>query len=180
MGILFAQPDRSFPATELISLANVGTGAVHRELARLTQSGLVTMTPVGRQRRYQANRKSPIFFELHGLVIKTVGLAEPIARALASLSDGIEAAFVYGSVAKGTDTATSDIDLMIISDGLSYADAFGALQQAEAVLGRPVNPNILALSDWRRKRSEESHFVEKVSSQPKIFIMGTEDGLELN
>jgi len=96
---------------------------------------------------------------------------------LAPLSGRITAAFVYGSIAKGTDTAASDIDVMIISDDLSYADAFGALQEAEVVLGRPVSPNILAPSEWRRKRAEESHFVEKVASQPKIFILGTENDL---
>jgi len=177
LGILFAQPDRAFPATELIRMAHVGTGAVHRELTTLTRSGLVTVTPVGRQRRYQANRQSPIFSELHDLVVKTVGLAEPLERALAPLSGIITAAFVYGSIAKGTDTAASDVDVMIISDDLSYADAFGALQEAEAVLGRPVNPNILAPSEWRRKRAEESHFVDKVACQPKIFILGTENDL---
>jgi predicted nucleotidyltransferase len=177
LGILFSQPDRSFPATELIALAGVGTGAVHRELTRLVHSGLVTVTPVGKQRRYQANRQSPLFPELYGLVQKTVGLAEPLRQALAGFGGRIQVAFVYGSTAKGTDTAGSDIDLMIISEDLSYGEAFGALEQAEATIARKINPNILTLAEWQRRRGEESHFVERVAAQPKVFIVGSEDDL---
>lgn len=177
LGILFSEPDRGFPVTEIIALAGVGTGAVHRELARLVRSGLVIVTPVGRQRRYQANRASPVFSELHGLVQKTVGLAEPLRRALGPLSDQIRVAFVYGSVAKGTDTAGSDIDLMIIADDLSYAEAFAGLQEAETVIGRPVSPNILTLLEWRERRAQQSHFVGKVATQPKLFVIGSEDDL---
>jgi predicted nucleotidyltransferase len=177
LGILFSDPDRSFPATELIALAGVGTGAVHRELARLTESGIVTMTPVGKQRRYQANRQSPVFSELHGLVVKTVGLIEPLRQALAPMAARIQVAFVYGSVAKGSDTATSDIDLLILADDVSYAEAFGALRDAEKVIGRSVNPNLLTLEEWRARKGAESHFVERVAAQPKIFVIGAESDL---
>lgn len=177
LGILFAQPDRSFPATELIALAGVGTGAVHRELIRLVQSGLVTVTPLGRQRRYQANRQSPLFPELHGLVLKTVGLAEPLRQALAGFGGRIQVAFVYGSVAKGSDTAASDVDLMIIADDLTYGEAFAALEQAETAIARKINPNILSLPEWKRRRADESHFFNRVAEQPKLLIVGSEDDL---
>jgi predicted nucleotidyltransferase len=177
LGILFSQPDRSFPATELIALAEVGTGAVHRELTRLVEGGLVTVTPAGRQRRYQANRESSIFSEIHSIVLKTVGLAEPLKRALAGLTGRIKVAFVYGSVAKGTDSVASDIDLMIVADDVSYAEVYGALQEAEAIIGRSVNPSLLTVSEWGERRTEKSHFVEKVAAQPKVFILGSEDDL---
>ena len=177
LGILFSDPERSFPATELIALAGVGTGAVHRELARLTQAGLVTVTPVGKQRRYQANRQSPVFPELHGLIQKTVGLAEPLRRALAPLATRIQVAFVYGSVAKGSDTARSDVDLMVIADDLSYSEVFEALQEAEKVVGRFVNPNLLTMGEWDTRKSERSHFVERIAAEPKVFVIGTEDDL---
>lgn len=177
LGLLFSQPERSYAATELIRLAGVGTGAVHRELARLASSGLVTMTPLGRQRRYQANRESPVFEELHGLVLKTVGLAEPLRQALAPVAERIAAAFVYGSVAKGADTATSDIDVLVLSDDLSYGELFGALQEGEVRIGRRVNPNLLTPGEWRAKREEEDHFVVSISAQPKLFVLGSEDDL---
>jgi len=177
LGILFGQPDRSFLSKEVIRLANSGTGAVHRELKRLAGSGLVTVEAAGWEKHYQANRGSPVFEELCALILKTVGLMEPIREALLPLADGILVAFVYGSVAKGTDTARSDIDLMVISEALSYAEVFGALQEAETAIGRPINPNILTPSEWSRRRVEESRFLDKISAQPKILIIGSEDEL---
>jgi predicted nucleotidyltransferase len=177
LGLLFGQPARSFYASELIGLAGMGSGTVQRELARLTQSGLVTVDSVGNQRHYQANPDSPLFAELCGIVLKTVGLAEPLRAALEPLSGQIQAAFVYGSVAKRQDTAASDIDLMVISDSLSYGDTFAALEAAGARLGRPVNPTILSRRDLARRVAEDITFVTRVLSQPKIWLIGEADGL---
>lgn len=77
LGLLFGQPERSFGSGELIRQAGSGTGAAHRQLLRLEKVGLVRVTRVGNQKHYQANPDSPIYPELHGLVVKTVGLAEP-------------------------------------------------------------------------------------------------------
>ncbi len=175
LGILFAEPDRSFPATELIARAGVGTGAVHRELTRLVNSGLVAVTPVGKQRRYQANRESPLFPELQGLVLKTVGLVEPLRRALSPFNDQIRVAFVYGSVAKRTDTARSDIDLMVVGDDVSYSELYAALAEAESALSRPVNPTIFTSTEWRQRVETRDHFVDSVLTGPRIFILGTDD-----
>lgn len=179
LGLLFGQPDRSFYATELISLAGAGSGAVQRELARLAQSGLVTVKPVGNQKHYQANPASPIFEELCGVVRKTVGLAEPLRAALAPLAAQIKAAFVYGSIAKKEDTARSDIDLMLVSDTLTFADTILALQSASALLGREVNPNIFTLQDFAKRLKEGSSFVSRVMAQPKIWLIGGPDDLAL-
>ena len=177
LGLLFSQPQRSFLATEVIRLAGVGTGAVHRELAKLVGSGLVTVTPVGRQRHYRANVASPVYQELHSLVLKTVGMAEPLREALTPLAASITAAFIYGSVASGTDTALSDVDLMVLSDDLSYAELFAAVQIAEDRIGRKVDPSLLSASEWRSKRADGAHFVSRVAEGPKIFVLGSEDDL---
>lgn len=177
LAMLFGQPDRSFYATELINMLGVGSGAVQRELARLAQSGLVTVRKVGTQKHYQANPDSPIFNELSGLIAKTVGMAEPLRAALTPFANRIKAAFVYGSVAKGTDTAKSDIDLMLICDGLSYAEVFEALQTAEARLGRPVNPTLYTPAEWAEKRKAGNGFASKVAERPKLFLIGTEQDL---
>ena len=116
LGLLYGQPQRRFQSAELIRLAGSGTGAAHRLLTRLADAGLVTVSRSGNQKHYQANRHSPIFSELHRLVVKTVGVVGPLRRALAPFAKRIAAAFVYGSVAKGADTAKSDIDVMVISD----------------------------------------------------------------
>ncbi len=177
LAYLFGQPERSYFATELIRLAGGGSGAVQRELARLAQSGLVTVTRVGTQKHYQANPKSPIFAELCAIAQKTVGLAEPLREALAPLAKRITAAFVFGSVAKRRDTATSDIDVLVLSDRVDYVDVFAALQPAEAKLGRTINPTVYKPVDWRKKRKSGNAFVVKVAAQPKLFFIGTEDDL---
>ena len=177
LGLLFGQPERSFYATELINLAGVGSGAVQRELASLAQSGLVTVKPVGNQKHYQANPDSPIYAELCGLVRKTVGLAEPLRVALAPLATQIKAAFVYGSVAKKEDTASSDIDLMLVSDTLTFSDTILALQAATESLGREVNPNIFTPQDFAKRLSEGGSFVSRVMAQPKVWLIGEEHDL---
>jgi predicted nucleotidyltransferase len=178
LAYLFGQPERSFFATELIRLAGGGSGAVQRELARLAESGLVTVKRVGTQKHFQANPKSPLFAELCGIAQKTVGLAEPLREALAPLATRITAAFVFGSVAKRSDTAASDIDVLVLSDSVDYADVFNALQSAETKLGRTVNPTVYTPANWRRKRKEGNAFVVKVAAQPKIFLIRTEDDID--
>lgn len=179
LGLLFGQPDRSFYATELINLAGVGSGAVQRELARLAQSGLVTLKPVGNQKHYQANPDSPIFEELCSLVRKTVGMAEPLRAALAPLAAQIKVAFVYGSIAKQQDTARSDIDLLLVSDTLTYGDTILALQDLSAQLGREVNPNIFTPQDFAKRLREGGAFVSRVMAQPKVWLIGGPDDLTL-
>jgi predicted nucleotidyltransferase len=177
LALLFGQPDRSFQSAEVIALADSGTGAVHRQLVRLADSGLVTVTRVGNQKHYQANRDSPIFSELHGLVVKTIGLVGPLQEALAPFRDQIQVAFVYGSIAKGTDTAQSDIDLMVICDDLSYSDLYSALQEAEATLRRPVHVSLETAAEWKHKLASENPFVTKVQAQPRIPLIGSADDL---
>jgi predicted nucleotidyltransferase len=176
LGLLFGQPDRRFQSSELIRLAASGTGAVHRLLTKLADARLITVERVGNQKHYQANRKSLVFAELHGLIVKTSGLIAPLRTALDPLAKRIDAAFVYGSVAKGKDQASSDIDLMVIADNLHYADVFGALQTVEADLGRTVNPNVMSVAEWRRKHGQAG-FVARISGQPRLFVIGSDDDL---
>jgi len=178
LALIFGQPERSFYASEIVRKVNSGTGAVERELSRLQHSGLVNVERIGNQKHYRANRESPIFSELHSLVLKTVGLTEPLKRFLEPYLNKIKTAFVYGSVAKGMDTARSDIDLMVIGEDLSYTDLFEGLQKAEQVIGRPVNPNFLSLKDWQRKLTQKDSFVGRINAQPKIFVVGSASDLE--
>jgi predicted nucleotidyltransferase len=174
LALLFSDPTRSFHTAELIRAAGSGTGAVHRQLTRLAQSGLVTVARVGNQKHYRANRESPIFNELHGLVLKTVGLAVPLEDALVRFAKKISAAFVYGSVPTGRDTARSDIDLMVLANGLDYPELIEALQRAELRLNRTVNPHLMTVREWKRKRRVGNAFVMKVHARPKIFVIGSD------
>lgn len=177
LGVLFGNPDRSFYANEVISLADSGTGAVQRELASLEAAGLVTVTRIGKQKHYQANAAAPVFEELRGLVLKTSGLADVLRGALAPLAERISAAFVYGSVAKGRDTAASDIDLMVVSDTLTYADIFAVLEAAATRLGRPVNPTVYSREELDKRIKQDNAFVKRVLAQPKLWAIGQESDL---
>lgn len=178
LGLLFGQPARQFQASELIRLANSGSGAVQRQIARLSAAGLVTVARSGNQKHYQARRESPIFNELHGLVVKTVAVVEPLGHALKRAAPQIRAAFVYGSVAKGQDKAGSDIDLMVVSDRLNHADLYTALDGVERVLGRHVNPTVLTSAEFKTKRAKTDSFVARIISQPRLFVIGTADELD--
>jgi predicted nucleotidyltransferase len=177
LAVIFGQPDRSFYTSEIMRKVQSGTGAVERELSRLQRSGLVSVERIGNQKHYRANQQSPIFAELQSIVIKTVALTEPLRKSLEPCADKIKTAFVYGSVAKGMDTAHSDIDLMVIGDDLNYSELYGALQNVESALGRRVSPTFLSPKDWRRKASEKGSFIGKVNALPKVFIFGSEKDL---
>lgn len=179
LGILYGQPARSFYANEVIGLAGSGSGAVQRELAALASSGLVTVRSLGNQKHYQANPDSPIFEELCAIIMKTVGLAEPLRAALEPVSAQITAAFVYGSVAKKTDTASSDIDLMVISDELGYGDIFTALEEVCMTLNRPINPTILSKDEFHQRITKKESFLTRVLEQPKIWIIGKLDDISI-
>ncbi len=175
--LLFGQPDRRFQSAELYRFVRGGVGAVHRQLARLENAGLLEVTRVGNQKHYQACRTSPIFSELAGLVRKTVGIVEPLRTSLNEKADSIRAAFVFGSLAKASDHSRSDIDLMVISDALSYPDLFTVLQAAETSLARPINPTVMSVADWRTKKERENSFAARVAKQPKLFVIGSDDDL---
>ena len=174
LGVLFGQPERSFYASELIRDAGTGSGAAQRELARLEGSGLIVARRIGHQKHYQANAASPLYSELRNIVLKTVGLAEPLRDALKPLSSAIRAAFVYGSVAKATDQSASDIDLMIISDSLTYGEVFGALERVTRTVGRKVNPTVYTAAEFSKRARTENAFVTRVLEQPKLWVIGSE------
>jgi predicted nucleotidyltransferase len=177
LGLIFGQPSRAFTVSELIGMTGAGSGAVQRELAKLAGSGLIGVQPVGNQKHYRANRASPIYDELVAIIQKTVGLAEPLREALAPLADRIAAAFVYGSIAKRSDHAGSDVDLMIVSDTLTYADTMLALHPLAAQLGREINPTLYSIEELARRRDDGNAFVTRVLDQPQIWLMGDRDVL---
>ena len=178
LGVLFGQPERSVYATELIRDAGTGSGAAQRELARLEQSGLIVARRIGNQKHYQANAASPLYSELRNIVLKTVGLVEPLRAALRPLaSSAIRAAFVYGSVAKATDPSASDIDLMVISDSLTYGEVFGALERVRRTLGRQVNPTVYTAAEFSKRARGDNAFATRVLKQPKLWVIGSADDL---
>jgi predicted nucleotidyltransferase len=177
LAILFGNHSRSFYANELIALAGSGSGAVQRELSQLAAAGLVTVSRIGNQKHYQANAAAPVFEELRGLVLKTSGLVDVLRSALAPLAGQVKLAFVFGSVAKATDTVTSDIDLLVVSDTLAYGELFAALEPATNRLQRTVNPTMYSKSEIDSRVRAGNPFIKRVLAQPKLWVIGEVDGL---
>jgi predicted nucleotidyltransferase len=172
LALIFGQPQRSFFATELIGLARAGSGAVQRELKRLVESGLVTVSRVGNQKHYQANHASPVFNELCDLVRKTIGLNVPIREALKPFEDRIVFAALYGSVAKHKDTAASDIDLLVVSDDLMLERLYAALAPVEDKLARKISPTLYTAREFDRRRKAGNAFLRRVLSGEHVVLIG--------
>lgn len=176
LALLYGQPERSFFLNELIELTGSGSGAVQRELKRLTSSGLVTVTPIGRQKHYRANPDCPVFGELTGLVRKTVAMVEPLREALAPLAGRIGRALVYGSVARGAATASSDIDLLVVADDLTLEELYAALAPVEARLARKVNPTLYTSREFEQRRAAGHPFLTRVLDGEHTVLIGGDDG----
>lgn len=172
LGLLFGKPDKSFYTNEIMRWAAIGRGTVSRELERLVGAGLLTVTRAGNQNHYQANEGSPVYAELVSIVKKTFGIADEIQARLKSLDENIELAFIYGSISKGTESAKSDIDLMLVGNALSYSDVMELLLPSEELLQRTINPTIYEKSVFDKKIKEGNSFLTRVMEQPKILIKG--------
>ena len=169
---LFGQPDREFHLSELRRLSGLGSASLQRELNRLATAGLVRSERVGNLRRFQANAQSPVYDELVGLTRKTLG-AEPMLReALLPLAAKLEAAWLFGSVAKRTDTAKSDVDVLLVGKGLTLAKVLELLEPVEARLGRKINPVCMTPAEFARRRAEPDSFVNRVLAQQPISLLG--------
>lgn len=169
---LFGQPDRSYHLNELRRLTGLGSASLQRELNRVATAGLVDAQAVGNLRRFQANPQSPVYAELVALTRKTLGTVPVLREALRTLQPKLQSAWVYGSVAKQTDTARSDIDVMLVGNDLLLSQVLAALAPAEAQLGRKVNPSCYSPQEFERRRAEPDSFVNRVLSQPTLALIG--------
>jgi predicted nucleotidyltransferase len=173
LGLLYGKPDESFFTNEIVRWAQVGKGSLVRELTRLHGAGIISIRKQGNQIHYQANPDCPIYQELIGIVRKTFGIAELIRLALSPIEDQLSWACIYGSIAKGNEKATSDIDLMLIGDALQYGDIMELLIPLEEQTGRTINPTLYTPKDWQTKLELANSFVLRVEQQEKIDIIGS-------
>lgn len=147
LSALLLHPEQDFGTVELLDRMGSSRGAGSAVIKRWVDCGLLLERRVGNQRRLSANAEFLLYPELRRMVLKTVGLTEPLARALAPLADRLTDAFVFGSVAAGQDTGASDIDLAVIGD-VSLFDVSPLLDAAQAELGRPVHVNVYSAAEW--------------------------------
>jgi len=175
LGLLYGQPYKSFYLNEIVRLSDIGRGTIKRELERMTASGIVIQKRIGNQNHYQANDSCPVYQELLGIVRKTFGIADVIKTALTPIFERIIFAYIYGSIAKSEDSSKSDIDLLVISDKLTYSEVMERLIEVEGSLGRVVNPTIYDLNQIKQKLNQENAFVARIIEQPKIWIKEDQD-----
>jgi predicted nucleotidyltransferase/predicted transcriptional regulator len=174
LGLLLLHPDNAYHVREIARLTGTVAGTLHKELTKLAEVGLLQKLAQGNQVLYQANRQSLIFEELASILRKTSGIAEVLADALAAHLQQIDFACVFGSVASGKASATSDIDVLIVGD-LNFGDAVKALYPAQAVLAREINPKIYTANEWRKTQQENSAFINELLTKPRINIIGDMD-----
>ncbi len=172
IGILFVNPERSFYLNEINRIAGVGKGSVKRELDKLCAAGILVMSKQGNQNHYKANADCPIFSELKSIAQKTFGIVDVVKNALTLLLPKIEMAFIYGSIAKGSENSQSDIDIMIVSNELSYGEVLDALSDTEGLLSRVINPTMYSVEEFSQRVTNNQSFIKRVMEQPKLWIKG--------
>jgi predicted nucleotidyltransferase len=178
-GILAAtlvQPERTWYASELARRMGVPSSSLQRELQGLTSAGVLRAQRRGRMVFYQANRESPLFPELRGLMLKTAGLVDVLADALQPLAKKLRLVFVHGSLAAGGERNDSDVDLIVIGD-VSSVDLAARLRKAREALDRPINPTVYTPAEFAQKRADRDHFLTRVLDKPKLFVVGKENDL---
>jgi predicted nucleotidyltransferase len=173
LAVLLMRPDERFHVRELERQTGINAGTLHRELKRMETAGLLTMQRVGNQVLYAANPQCNIMTELQSILRKTVGLADVLREALTPLSARIDAAFVFGSIARGEEAVHSDVDLMVIG-AASFDEVVAATYDLEARLGRRVNPVVLTREQFAERRVD-SAFFQRVLSGPRIPLLGRVD-----
>jgi predicted nucleotidyltransferase len=174
LGLLFSKPDQSYFTNEIVRWAGLGKGTVMRELEKLNAAGLITRTQKGNQNHYQANIECPIYPDIAAIVRKTFGVADLLTQVLQPLRANIMLAFIYGSIAKEAATAASDIDLMLVGEGIDYGSVIELFAPAELSLSRSINPTIYTPQDISAKLADGNHFLQRVLSQPIITLWGGE------
>lgn len=174
LGLLLLHPDTDYHVRELARATQTAPGTLHKELTRLAAAGLLLRKDQGNQVRYQANRNCPVFAELAGLLRKTTGAAELLSTALTPLQPPL--ALIFGSIASGTETAGSDVDVLIIAN-LGFSEVVRALYPVQAELGREINAVLYNAQEFTRRVQEQDPFALELLGKPKIFLMGTEHDL---
>jgi predicted nucleotidyltransferase len=143
-------------------------------LQLLAGAELIHRSTLGSQVFYRANEKHPLYPELRSLLQKTFGVFSLLSQALEPLARQIKVAFVFGSIARGEEKASSDIDLMIVGS-VSLDQVLDRIVPVEKQLGRSVQPLTYSVKQLRDRRQTENHFLRSLEKTPKVFLIGDND-----
>jgi predicted nucleotidyltransferase len=178
-GVLAAtltRPQKWWYLSELADFLHTRPSSLQRELASLEQSGILQQRKDGRRTYFKAETRSPIFRELQSIFEKTVGLIPTLSVALQPFANKIVCAFVYGSIARREEHATSDVDLMVIGS-VGLVDLAQSLAKVEKHLGREVNVTDYSGEEFRKKVAEGDHFLTTVLKGSIQFVKGEQSDL---
>ncbi len=176
LAALLLSPDRRWYLSDLAQRLGVPPSSLQRELASLTGAGLLDRTVDGNRVYYQANAAFPLLPELQSLFAKTIGLADQLKAALQPFGEGIDLAFIFGSVARGERTAQSDVDVAIVG-AVGLTDLALPLRALERSLQIPVSITHFARTEFRDKWGQGNHFLRTILSGPKIYLKGSDHEL---
>lgn len=176
LGLLLLRPDQALHVREIARLTGTTPGTLHKELSKLAEVGILSRDRQGNQVVYRADRSCPIYEELASIMRKTSGMGDVLAEALLPCAEQIDVAFVFGSVARGQETADSDVDIMVIGT-IGFATVVRLLYDAQATLRRDINPKVLSPDEFREGVAGQDAFLRDVLGKPKIFLIGSEHDL---
>jgi len=176
LSLLYSHVDDAFYLRQIVRTAGVGLGAVQRELKQLSDAGIIQRVARGHQVYYQANPLCPVFVELKNLVVKTVGAAAVLQAALAPLSERIDLAVIYGSVARSEENRDSDVDVLVVGK-VTFAEVVSSFSEAQETIGREINPTVYPPSEFRSKLAAGHHFLKTVIRGPTLFLIGDKHDL---
>ena len=174
--LFLLNPANDFYQREIATNCDLPIRAVQREVQRLEKVGLVRKSKRGNRNYYQIDRSASIFEELKSIFLKTVGLGEVLRNSLSEEQEEIAIAFIYGSYAQHSETATSDLDLFIIGT-IEPKKVSMVLSKAKSSLKREINFSVYSVQEYRQKEKTGDHFIETLAKEPKIFLIGNEDDL---
>lgn len=168
--LLFEDPAKESHLRDLAREAGLSPAALQRELASLASSGLILSRRDGNRHYFKANTDHPWYADIHGLVSKTTGMVPALKNALAPLG-GIDFAFVFGSVATGSTSTSSDVDLLILGS-VGLRKLTPALRGLSQTFSRELNPYCMTTEEWRQKCRKGDTFARRVMHEPKIWLKG--------
>ena len=169
---VFGQPERWYHIQELIRLTALASASLQREVKRLHVAGLVVEERIGNLRRVKANPANPMFADLFNLVRKTMGAVPVIQEALKPLASRLQLALIFGSVAKGTEHAGSDVDLLLVSESVQLSESLGLLLPLEEQLGRRIEVKLYTPDEFSARRVEAGSVVQRILAGPIELLHG--------
>lgn len=173
--LYFNNPDSEYYLRQLEKILNIPVSIIRKELMMLEEKGIFISKKRGMQVYFYLNKPYPLFEELKSIVFKTIGVKGVMQKALLKI-EGISAAFIYGSYAKGEENANSDIDLFIIGN-INADKLISEIQRIENLVKREINYCFYSLSDWKDKKKKKNSFIMDVIENAKIFLIGGENDL---